>query len=285
MRARTNCEMSTHSHLSSKHTPFANLRSSCHTYLSRHHRVGTHIHVVRYLHEVVELHAVTNNRGSHGRAVHTSVGTYFHIILNGYDSNLRNLLVAISRRSKTKSIGTNHNTCMKCDSRTQLAIVVNRHVRIDGAILTYRHVVVNHHIRIDGSATTNLHVFSYVCQRSHIAVLANLCRLGNDCLLANASLLLLHGLIHRQQLCHCLVSIIHTNQCGFHWLLSHEVTIHEHSARFCLIEIMFIFGIRQEGNRTRSSLFYLCKSSDLHTCIPFNCSTHKCCNLFRCKCH
>lgn len=61
--------------------------------LARHDGVRTDVGVVGYLNEIIEFYALANVSTAHRRTVYASVGSYLHVVLNGHNANLRNLVV------------------------------------------------------------------------------------------------------------------------------------------------------------------------------------------------
>ena len=179
-------------YLSAKHTPFAYLGTAGYTHLCRHHCVGTDVGVVGNLNHIVELHALANIGRAHGRAVNASVGTNLHIILDGNDTDLRNLVVSIRTWSEAEAISTDDATCMKSHVIAELTAVINGYVRVDEGILAHLHTLADVSVRI------NLATFAYLCaiadigESTDIDILSHLSLWRNESQWIDARLLRFH---------------------------------------------------------------------------------------------
>ena len=117
--------MSRHANLSAKHTPTAYLGRTGHADLGRHHGILAHFAVVGNLHEVVKFHAPAHISAAHRGAVNASVCTDFHVVLNGYDADLRYFLISVRRRGEAEAIGTDYRAGVERHAVAELAAVVN----------------------------------------------------------------------------------------------------------------------------------------------------------------
>ena len=115
------------------------------------------------LNQVVELYALANVGRTHGRTVNASVGTNLHIILDGNDTNLRNLVVSIRTWSEAEAVSTDDTTCMKSHVIAELTAVINGYVRVDEGILA------NLYTLADVSMRINLATFAYLCTIADIS--------------------------------------------------------------------------------------------------------------------
>ena len=69
------------------------------------------------------------------------------------------------------------------------------------------------------------------------------------------------------------------------FLLWHEVTIYQYYTGFCIVNIVFVFGISQEGQCALHTFFNLCKSFDGNVGISYDFALQQVRYLFSCKLH
>ena len=171
--------MSGKSSLSANHTPGTNLGAACQSYLSTHHGVLANLAVVSHLNQVVQLHTLANGGLSHGAAVDTCVGTNLNVILDYYDTNLWNLIVALGVRCKAKAVGTYHATCVYCNIISNLTSLIDGYMGVEQAFLAYLYAITNHGVGINLTAVADHCAIANHGKRTDIHVLANL-SLGRD---------------------------------------------------------------------------------------------------------
>ena len=164
------------------------------------------------LHQVVQLHAFVNDGTAHGRAVHTGIGTNLHIILDNHITNLWNLIVTICIGSKAEAICTDDRSGMNRYTVTDMAVVIDRYMRIDACVVT------NHHIVTDAGKGSNVAVFS------------DLCRSRNKSQRINTGLLGLHALVQLQQLGHTLVCVLHADEGSANRLFQRYIFVDQDNA-------------------------------------------------------
>ena len=184
--------MTCKTHLSAKHTPFANLGTAGYTHLRRHHGVGTDVGVVGNLNQVVEFHALANVGRTHGRAVNAGVGTNLHIILDSNDTNLRNLVVSVRTWSEAEAISTDDATCMESYVVAELTAVINGYVRVDEGILADLHTLADVSVRINLATFAHLCAIADIGESTDIDVLSHLSLWRNESQWVDARLLRFH---------------------------------------------------------------------------------------------
>ena len=220
-----------------------------------------------HLNQVVQLDAFVNNGLPHCRTVYAGVGPNLHIVLDDDDAQLGNLLVTLSVRCKSETIGTNHAAGMDGDVATNLASV------IDGDV------------RMDATSVANLHPFADVGKRSNVDVLADDCRLCNKGQRVYAGLLRQCGSIHLHQLGYTFVGIFHANERRFNGMFQLNVLIDEDDAGLGLVNILGVFRIREKRDGSLFSFFYLRESVYGGLLVSFHTTSDKIGNLLGCKFH
>ena len=262
--------MTCETHLSAKHTPFANLGTAGYTHLRRHHGVGTDVGVVGNLNQVVELHALANVGRAHGRAVNASVGTNLHIILDGYDTNLRNLVVSIRSWSEAEAISTDDTTCMESHVIAELTAVINGYVRVDEGILANLHTLADVGVRINLATFAHLGTIADISESANIDVLCHLSLWRNKSQWVDACLLWFHRLVHLKQLSHTFVGVLHTDEGSADWMFQFYGLINEHDARLRVVHEVSVFRVRKERDCTFLAFFDFCEGVDCCILITFH---------------
>ena len=271
--------------LSANHTPSTNLGAACQTYLSTHHCVLSNLTIVSHLNQVIQLHALVNGSLSHGAAVDTCIGTYLNVILDHYDTNLWNLIVSLAIRCKTKTVGAYHATCVYCNIISNFASLVNGYVGVEQAFLAYLHAITNHGVGINLTAVADNSAIANHGKGSDVHILTNL-SLGRDgCQRIDTRLGGFHALVELQQFCYTLIGIFYANQRTAYRVLKFYVFVDEYYARLGVVNVMGIFGVREERNGSLDTLFDLSESADGSILIAFHSSLYQFCNLFGCKLH
>ena len=120
--------MASYAHLSTEHAPLANLRRASDTHLSRHDGIFADIGIVGNLHQVVELDALADVGATHSRTVYARIGSYLHIVLDGDDAYLWNLVVALWGGGEAETIGAYNTTGMERYPRAQTTIVIDNRI-------------------------------------------------------------------------------------------------------------------------------------------------------------
>lgn len=161
-----------YAYLTAKHAPLPYLRRTRHAYLRRHDCVAAYIAVVGYLHKVVELHAAAHYGRAHDGAVNAGVGTYLYIVLYNGIAYLGNLLVALSRGSKAKTVGTNAASTVKNYVSAHYAVMIYRHVGIENRALADLGIFLHYDVGIELSTIAYHYAFAHIDERSYIDILA-----------------------------------------------------------------------------------------------------------------
>ena len=153
-----------------------------------------------YLHEVIEFHALTDKGATHGRTVHTSVGTNLHIVLYGNDTYLRDLVVlsCLLVRSKAKAVSANHRAAMDSNIVSKPAVMVYADIRIYDTVGAYGNIVHHRGMRINLSAVADYSAIADIGEGSDIYILSDLSLRGNKCQRVDTLLLWPHTLIELQ---------------------------------------------------------------------------------------
>ena len=238
--------MSRHANLSAKHTPTAYLGRTGHADLGRHHGVLAHFAVVGNLHEIIKLHAPAHISAAHRGAVNASVCTDFHVVLNGYDADLRDFFITVWRGGETEAVGTDHRAGMECHAVAELAAVVNRGVGVNHAIFAKTRTLLDDCAGIDLTTFANRDIITDIGKRTYVAVFAHRGGRRNISKRVNARALTLCLLIEGKKPCDAFVCIVHAYQRRLHLFLGHEVAVYEHNARFSVVYIVRIVHVGKE---------------------------------------
>ena len=222
--------MARKAHLSAKHTPRTNLGAACNTYLSRHNRVFSYLHVVGYLDEIVELHTLADDCTAHGGTVDTSVGADFNIVLYCDNANLRYLVVSLGIGGKTESVGSDDTSCMDCHIITKSATLVDGNVGIDDTAFTQGDTVADDCMGIYLASFANSSTVANDGIGSNIYLLGNISARGDGCRLIDALLFRHTGSIQLQQFGYAFIGILNTNESRAHWFLQFHILVDENNA-------------------------------------------------------
>ena len=238
--------MSRHANLSAKHAPVANLGRTGHADLGRHHGILANFAVVGNLDEVVKLHAPAHIGAAHRGAVNAGICADFHVVLNGYDADLRYFLISVWRGGETEAVGTDHSAGMERHAVAELATVVNRGVGENHAIFAKTCTLLDDSAGIDLATFANGDVIADISKRAYVAVFAHRGSRRNTSKRLNARALALCLLIKGKKPCDALVGIVHAYQRRLHLFLGHKVAVDEHDARFSVVYIVRIVHVGKE---------------------------------------
>ena len=196
-----------------------------------------------HLNQVVQLYALVDGGLSHGRAVDTCVSANLYVVLNHYDTNLWNLVVALCVRSKSESVGTNHATCVYCNIISKFASLIDGDVGVEQAFFAYLYAVAYHRVSIYLTAVAHGCAIADNGKRADVNVLANLGFWRYRSQRVDTYFGGLHALVELQQLSHALVGVLYANQRATYWLLQFNVFVNQYYARLCVVYVMCIFGV------------------------------------------
>ena len=237
------------------------------------------------LNQVVELHTLAYIGATHGRAIDASIGTYLHIVFDGDDTNLWNLVVTIRTWSESESIGTDDTSRMQGDIIAETATMVDTYVRVDESILANLDTFSYISVRINLASFTHLGTIGDVCEGTHIDILSHLCLRRNKGERVDARFLRFHRLVHLEQLSHALVGVLHTNQSGAYWLLQLYGLVDQDHTRLSVVNIMGVFRVRKERNCPFLTFFNLSEGVDFSVLITFHFALNELGNLLSGKFH
>src|SRR5207247_263846 len=99
--------------------------------LRHDHRMFSDDHVVRNLHEIVDLHALLNPRPAKTRAINCGVRADLNIIVDLNNPELLNFFVLAIYHLKSETIRANHCTAVNDHTRPNAASLSNGHSRIN----------------------------------------------------------------------------------------------------------------------------------------------------------
>ena len=219
------------------------------------------------LDEVVQLDTLVDDGLSHRRAVDAGVGTNLYVVLNDHNAYLGNLLVAFLVGSEAKAVSADHRTGMNGDTVADFCAVIDGDVGIDTASVAY------------------LHTFANVGEGTDIDILADFGRWRHESQRVNACLLRLHGSIHLHQLGDALVRVLDPDERCRDGLLQLQVLIDKDDAGLGVIDVMGVFGVREERDGSFFPFFDFCKGMDGCLFVTFHATSYIVGYLFGCKLH
>ena len=163
--------------------PVSDNSASCNARLRRDATILADNHVVRDLHEVIQLRATLDVRRREGCPVNGGIRANFHVILNNYRSDLgdfvvqrRAFLTACAYRREAEPItadnrpAVNNHPVTDGDFLADVDVWVNQPIgpdfgaladideRLDDSIIPYLNVVGDDSERLDGNALAKFHV-------------------------------------------------------------------------------------------------------------------------------
>ena len=188
-----------------------------------------------YLHEVVELYALTQIGTAHRGAVYACVGSDFHIVFDGDDAYLRYFVVSVSIRGESEAVGAYYGACMYGHVVSDLASVVYCHVGVEEAVVAYLCPVADSHVWVELAVVAHHGVFADACEWCYVAVVAHLCGGCDGCERTYSCLFRLHRLIELQQLCHGFVCVFHSDECCLYGVFQFYVFIDKHDTRLRVV--------------------------------------------------
>ena len=174
---------------------------------------------------------------------------------------------------------------MQDDAIAYLAVVVDRHVGIEDTSFANSGIVLDDDMWIDLRALADGDILADIGECSHIAVVAHMGCLCDAGLRMNALLAGFHALVHLQQPRYTLVGVVNADESCLDGMLQLQVVVDQNHRRLCVIEIMSIFGIRQERDGPCAAFFYFGKRCYLRFCVAFHCSVDEISYLAGCKLH
>jgi len=65
-----------------------------------------------------------------------------------------------------------------------------------------------------------------------------------------------HGVNHLKQAGQSGVGVVHAYQCGIHGMLGYKVAAHKHYRRVCVVDVVRVFRVSQERERTVCGFLY-----------------------------
>ena len=122
----------------------ANACTASNTCITRDYCMRAYVHVVRNLHEIVELDAILNHSVIQRPAVNAGIGANFNVVTNAYTTELLDLDPAPGLIRKAKAISADHYAWMNQATLAQLTAIGNRHSRGQHRMRTDFHACANH---------------------------------------------------------------------------------------------------------------------------------------------
>ena len=105
----TNDSMACNSDLSSKHAPLPYLSGTGNAYLGRHNSVVTNFYIMSYLYKVIEFDSFSYKCSPHSRSVYACVGSYFYIVFNCDNTDLRYFFVSTPAFAISSAVGIKYS--------------------------------------------------------------------------------------------------------------------------------------------------------------------------------
>src|SRR5206468_4010217 len=128
--------------------------------LSRDHGVHANLAVLADVYKIVELHPFTNACVFQRAAVNGGVRADFHIVSNFDDARLRKLPILPLPLSIPKTVRTEHRSRMNLHAMPDSHAAVERHTRMNPAILAHPASRSNHGVSANLRPCANVRVFS-----------------------------------------------------------------------------------------------------------------------------
>ena len=163
--------------------------------------------------------------------------------------------------------------------------MIDCNVGENGTFFTYLHTIANDGVGIDLRAVANHCAVTDIGEGSDVDIFTNRGLLRNEGAGIDTSLTGLHRLVELQQLGHTLIGVLHTDKCCSDRLFQLNIVIDEHHTRLCVVNVMGVFGIRQERDGSRFSFFDFCKSVNGGILVAFHASSNQVGYLLGCKFH
>src|SRR5579862_2061814 len=138
------------------------------TRLCRHHRMRANLDVVSHVHQVIQLHPLRDSRVVQRTAINRRVRSNLHVVPNLHNSRLREFPVPPFSVRISKSIRAQHRPRMNLHTIPHPHVRIQRHPRMQPAIVADPTARPNHAVRPD------------------LCVLADACILANHRVRANA---------------------------------------------------------------------------------------------------
>ena len=142
--------MANDSGLPANHDPFTNPHATCNPGLGRDDRVFSDNHVMRYLHQVIDLRSRLNPSATKTRPIDRRVRADFHVVVDLYYTDLRHFLLTLRCHFESKSIRTDDSAAVQNHTRPEPATLPDYNPRINRAAVTDHYVVPNVTTRTDG---------------------------------------------------------------------------------------------------------------------------------------
>ena len=174
---------------------------------------------------------------------------------------------------------------MQDDTIAHHAVMINRHAGINQAVPAHLGPFLHHSVCIDLRATAHFGMLAHIGKGTHIAVLGHMGRFGDAGQRMYALALGRTLLVEGEKPGHSLVGIVHTHHGGGNRTRRREVAVHQHDARSGFVEIIFVFGIGQEGQCALHALFNLGKSLNSSIGVTHNLTLQVLADLLRSKFH
>ena len=115
--------------LSGEHDIISQLRAAGDADLRDQQAAFADFHVVRDLHEVINLRAFADDRRAERAAVNRHVRADFHVVADDDVADLRHFAVNAAVLHVTKTVRTNHRAGVNADAPADFRARINRHVR------------------------------------------------------------------------------------------------------------------------------------------------------------
>src|SRR5712691_3374057 len=125
--------MAYNTNLSPHHDTLTHTRTSRYTALSHNDRIFPYHHIVRDLHEVIDLHALLNPGPPKSSAVNRCVRSDLDVVVDLNNSELLNFFMPLIDDFKPKSIRANYRAAVDDDTRANANSLANCYSRINQA--------------------------------------------------------------------------------------------------------------------------------------------------------
>src|SRR5258708_12442208 len=135
--------------------------------------MGSNLHIVTYMHQVIQLHSFRNPRIVQRPSVNRSVPPNLHIVRNLHQPRLRKFPITLAIECKSKPIRSQHRSRMNLHTMSDAHSRVKRHSWVNSAVFSDPASRSNHTVRSNLRAISNVSILADPCIPSDTPVPPN----------------------------------------------------------------------------------------------------------------
>ena len=213
------------------------------------------LHVVADLHQVVELDPPADDGRIRLGAVDAGVGPDLHVVFDDHVAQLRNFVVSPLRvRSEAETVGPDDCAGMEDATAADAAAFVNFDPRVEDGAFADANSVADVNLGIELAAVADFRSGFDDREVAHVTILAQPDAFGYGGQAADPLFAGLRGVVELQQPQYAAAHVVHPHQRGTYRAGGDEVLAHQHYGCARRIEVFFVFGVGQVGQRSRLAL-------------------------------